>query len=80
MADYIIISILTKIGFDICNIIKLKNKNMLTKTFTKANKALLNTAVRGVYTAETAPHVFINKHTRVLVQGMTGKHGTFHTE
>jgi hypothetical protein len=53
---------------------------MLTKTFTKANKALLNTAVRGVYTAETAPHVFINKHTRVLVQGMTGKHGTFHTE
>jgi len=62
------------------NIIKLKNKNMLTKTFTKANKALLNTAVRGVYTAETQPHVFINKHTRVLVQGMTGKHGTFHTE
>ena len=40
---------------------------MLTKTFTKANKALLNTAVSGVYTADTAPHVFINKHTRVLV-------------
>lgn len=24
--------------------------------------------------------MFINKHTRVIVQGMTGKHGTFHTE
>ena len=24
--------------------------------------------------------MFVNEHTRVLVQGMTGNHGTFHTE
>lgn len=28
----------------------------------------------------TAPYVFINKFTRVVCQGMTGAHGTFHTE
>ena len=40
---------------------------MLSKTLSKANKALLTNTVRGVYTAETQPHVFINKHTKVLV-------------
>ena len=42
--------------------------------------ALVNTMYRTAYTKETQPHVFINQHTKVLVQGMTGKHGTFHTE
>lgn len=37
-------------------------------------------AARGVYTSETQPYVFINEHTKVICQGMTGKHGTFHTE
>ena len=32
------------------------------------------TATRGVYTDETRPYVFINEHTKVIVQGMTGKH------
>jgi succinyl-CoA synthetase alpha subunit len=40
----------------------------------------MKTIARGAYTKETQPHVFINQHTKVLVQGMTGKHGTFHTE
>jgi len=39
-----------------------------------------NVARRTAYTDATKPHVFINQHTKVLVQGMTGKHGTFHTE
>jgi len=41
---------------------------------------LVNTSYRTAYTKETQPHVFINQHTKVLVQGMTGKHGTFHTQ
>ena len=32
------------------------------------------TASRGVYTDETRPFVFINEHTKVVCQGMTGKH------
>jgi hypothetical protein len=34
----------------------------------------MNVMSRGVYTKETQPYVFINEHTKVLVQGMTGKH------
>ena len=37
-------------------------------------KAVVNSSKRGVYTAETQPKVFINKHTKVICQGMTGKH------
>ena len=47
---------------------------MLSKAFTKGTQNLMKVASRGVYTDATRPHVFINKHTRVLVQGMTGKH------
>jgi len=52
---------------------------MLAKAL-KSYKPLTSVVARGVYTKETQPHVFINQHTKVLVQGMTGKHGTFHTE
>ena len=34
-------------------------------------------ARRGVYTNETRPYVFINEHTKVICQGMTGKHVSF---
>lgn len=55
---------------------------MLTKVLRSAKNStpLINTLKRTVYTKETQPYVFINEHTKVLVQGMTGKHGTFHTE
>lgn len=48
---------------------------MLSRAFNRTQaKSLINTLQRGVYTKETQPHVFINEHTKVLVQGMTGKH------
>ena len=48
---------------------------MLSKAFARPQiKSLLSTMQRGVYTKETQPYVFINEHTKVLVQGMTGKH------
>ena len=48
---------------------------MLAKAIAKSNmRNVVNTMSRGLYTKETKPHVFINEHTKVLVQGMTGKH------
>ena len=46
-------------------------KNMMLK---KASTFMGSAATRGVYTDETRPYVFINEHTKVIVQGMTGKH------
>ena len=40
---------------------------------TRNPNMLFRTAQRGVYTKETKPHVFINEHTKVLCQGMTGR-------
>ena len=45
-------------------------KNM----FQRASNLMGATAARGVYTDETRPYVFINEHTKVICQGMTGKH------
>ena len=50
---------------------------MLSKVIRQGSQNLCKVASRGVYTDATRPHVFINKHTRVLVQGMTGKHVSF---
>lgn len=36
--------------------------------------AILNFTKRGAYTAGQEPKVFVNKNTRVLCQGITGKH------
>jgi len=52
---------------------------MLSKTLAQS-RGVVQMMKRGIYTKETQPHVFINQHTKVLVQGMTGKHGTFHTQ
>ncbi len=38
------------------------------------NSGLLTFASRGVYKAGTEPKVFVNKHTKVITQGITGKH------
>jgi hypothetical protein len=34
---------------------------------------------RGIYAPGTEPHVFINEHTKVICQGMTGKHVSIQT-
>lgn len=57
---------------------------MLSKSLTKgllsrATPAFGAAACRGVYTDETRPYVFINEHTKVICQGMTGKHVSFPT-
>lgn len=52
---------------------------MLAKAFHNAKQTLRGSSLvaftsRGVYKPGTEPHVFINKHTKVICQGMTGKH------
>jgi hypothetical protein len=39
-----------------------------------STQSLLGVASRGVYKAGTEPKVFVNKHTKVITQGITGKH------
>ena len=47
---------------------------MMASRLSRANPMFAATASRGVYTDETRPFVFINEHTKVICQGMTGKH------
>jgi hypothetical protein len=52
---------------------------MLTKVFSNTLRASNTSAMtsivkRGAYTAGQEPKVFVNKNTRVLCQGITGKH------
>jgi succinyl-CoA synthetase alpha subunit len=49
---------------------------------TAASAALLRSSapVARFGTATSPPAVFVDKNTRVICQGITGKNGTFHTE
>ena len=55
---------------------------MLAKNaFPRATQMMTATSQRGfAYTADTKPFVFINEHTKVICQGMTGKHVSLHTQ
>lgn len=45
------------------------------------NKTINKTLIQNLKkNFSSAPYVFINKDTKVICQGMTGKQGTFHTE
>ena len=46
----------------------------LFKQRPQVNSVLGAMTTRGAYTDETRPYVFINEHTKVICQGMTGKH------
>ena len=50
------------------------SKSLLSAQRALANRSILNAAQRGIYAPGTEPHVFINEHTKVICQGMTGKH------
>ena len=52
---------------------------MLANNLIRNSLKLIRQPVRSVYLPGTDPYVFVNKHTKVITQGMTGKHGTFHT-
>lgn len=47
---------------------------MFSKVAKSTNKALYSLTTRGLYAPGTEPYVFINQHTKVICQGMTGKH------
>ena len=54
------------------------SRSLLTKGFLGRSTPMMAAASsRGVYTAENRPKVFINEHTKVLCQGMTGKHVSY---
>ena len=54
------------------------SKNFAKSFFNRASAMMGASATRGFsYTDETRPYVFINEHTKVICQGMTGKHVSF---
>ena len=53
------------------------SRTLLSKNLFQRASPLTSVAARGVYTDETRPYVFINEHTKVICQGMTGKHVSY---
>lgn len=51
----------------------------IANLYSKLPESLLQSR-RCFATAPPTPAVFIDKNTRVICQGITGKNGTFHTE
>lgn len=47
---------------------------MISSTIVKRGKSSLFKAAQRFYSKGQEPHVFVNKHTKVICQGMTGKH------
>jgi hypothetical protein len=47
---------------------------MASKAMFSKPSSLLAMSQRGIYAKGTEPFVFINEHTKVICQGMTGKH------
>lgn len=45
-----------------------------TKSQLSQNSGLVAFTKRGVYKPGTEPKVFVNRHTKVICQGITGKH------
>lgn len=58
------------------------SKSLLAKNLLQRSSTIMGSSVasRGVYTDETRPYVFINEHTKVICQGMTGKHVSTHPD
>ena len=50
---------------------------MASKALLRQPSSLLAMSQRGIYAKGTEPHVFINEHTKVICQGMTGKHVSY---
>lgn len=50
---------------------------MISRTFLKKTESSLFKATQRFYGKGEEPHVFVNKHTKVICQGMTGKHVSF---
>jgi hypothetical protein len=60
--------------FNLIKINMLGKAMSMTRQIAQSKSALVNMTKRGAYQAGNEPYVFINKHTRVICQGMTGKH------
>lgn len=50
------------------------SKSLLSAQRAVVSRSMVNTAQRGIYAPGTEPAVFINEHSKVICQGMTGKH------